>query len=251
VAQGHMLEAQQRVQALKQLLESVPPTITSSAMGEQFHAADTVEAHLDELRAKRAQMASTYNPGSAVFQQLDAQIATLSSAAKARTGEAKSRSATQPNTVYQNIRTDYLRSSAEATSAKQPVDVLTQQLAQINAHLNDLEGQRNQYDDLTRAVQIQNDTYRTLAIRFETARVEANRNAQKISAAVVIASPIVAQTPSRPRRKLVALATILAALVCGCAAVLAIEGFDDRFHSPRDVTRTLRLPVLATFAQDT
>jgi uncharacterized protein involved in exopolysaccharide biosynthesis len=251
VAQGHMLEAQQREQALKQLLDSVPPTITSSAMGEQFHAADTVEAHLDELRAKRAQMASTYNPASAVFQQLDAQIATLSAAAKARTGEAKSRSATQPNMVYQNIKTDYLRSSAEATSAKQPVDVLTQQLAQINAHLNDLEDQRNQYDDLTRAVQIQNDTYRTLAIRFETARVEANRNAQKISAAVVIASPIVAQTPSRPRRKLVALATILAALVCGCAAVLAVEGFDDRFHSPRDVTRTLRLPVLATFAQDT
>ena len=42
-----------------------------------------------------------------------------------------------------------------------------------------LEAQRNQYDDLTRAVQIQNDTYRTMAIRYETARVEANRNARE------------------------------------------------------------------------
>ena len=72
---------------------------------------------------------------------------------------------------------------------------------------------RNQYDDLTSAVQIQNDTYKTLAIRYETARVEANRNAQKISAAVVIAAPTVGQQPARPRRKLVALATMLAALV--------------------------------------
>jgi uncharacterized protein involved in exopolysaccharide biosynthesis len=251
VAQGRVLEAEQREQALKELLDSVPANVTSSAMGEQYHAADDAEARLDELRAKRSQMASTYLPGSAVFHQLDAQIASLSNAAHARTGEARSRSASQPNVVYQNIKTDYLRAAAEATSARQPADVLSQQLAQINAHLADLETAQNQYDDLTRAVQIQSDTYKTLAIRYETARVEANRNAQKISAAVVIAAPTVAQQPARPRRKLVALATLIAALMLGCASVLAVEGFDDRFHGPRDVTRILRLPVLATFAQDT
>lgn len=64
-----------------------------------------------------------------------------------------------------------MRAAAEATSARQPRDVLTQQLAQINAHIDDLEAQQNQYDDLTRTVQIQNDTYKTLAIRYETARV--------------------------------------------------------------------------------
>ncbi len=251
VAQGHALEADQREQALKELLATVPATSTSSAIGEQYHAADSAEAELDQLRAKRSQMATTYRSGSAVFNQIDAQIAALSSAAKARSGEARGRSSTQPNLVYQSIKTDYLRAAAEATSARQPVDVLTQQLAQINAHLADLETERNQYDDLTRAVQIQNDTYKTLAIRYETARVEANRNAQKISAAVVIAAPTVAQQPARPRRKLVALATMLAAFIVACACVLAIEGFDDRFRTPRDVTRVLRLPVLATFAQDT
>ena len=29
-----------------------------------------------------------------------------------------------------------------------------------------------------------------------------------------------------------------------------VEAFDDRFHTPRDVTRALRLPVLATFTGD-
>ncbi len=251
VAQGHALEADQREQALKELLATVPPTSTSSAMGEQYHAADSAESELDQLRAKRQQMATTYRAGSAVFNQIDAQIASLSAASRSRAGEARSRSATQPNVVYQSIKTDYLRASAEATSAHQPVDVLTQPLAQINARLNELENERNQYDDLVRAVQIQNDTSRTLAIRYETARVEANRNAQKISAAVMIAAPQVAQQPARPRRKIVALATMLAALILGTAAVLAIEGFDDRFYGPRDVTRILRVPVWATFTQDT
>jgi uncharacterized protein involved in exopolysaccharide biosynthesis len=195
-------------------------------------------------------MASTYRPGSAVFNQLDAQIAALSSAAKTRTGEARSRSASQPSPVYESIKTDYLRASAEATSAQQPEQVLTQQLAQINGRITDLEAQRNQYDDLTRAVGIQNDTYRTLAIRYETSRVEANRNAQKISAATVVSAPLVPDLPARPRRKLLALATMVAALLLGAGSVLAIEGFDDRFRTPRDVTRILRVPVLATFAPD-
>ena len=116
--------------------------------------------------------------------------------------------------------------------------------------MKDLEAQRNEYDDLTRAVQIQNDTYRTLAIRYETARVEANRNAQKISAAVVISAPVVAHQPARPRRKLVALATAVAAVVAGIGSVLAMESFDDRLRTPHDVKRMLNLPVLATFVRD-
>jgi capsular polysaccharide biosynthesis protein len=89
-----------------------------------------------------------------------------------------------------------------------------------------------------------------MAIRYETARVEANRNAQKISAAVVIAAPTVPHVPARPRRKLVALATVVVALIAGIGSVLAVEGFDDRFRTPRDVTRILGVPVLATFARD-
>jgi uncharacterized protein involved in exopolysaccharide biosynthesis len=249
-AHGRVLEAQQRQDALKELLSTVPANVSSSALGEQYRAADDAESRLDVLRAKRQEMASTYRPGSAVFNQLDAQIAALSSAAKTRTGEARSRSASQPSPVYESIKTDYLRASAEATSAQQPEQVLTQQLAQINGRITDLEAQRNQYDDLTRAVGIQNDTYRTLAIRYETSRVEANRNAQKISAATVVSAPMVPDLPARPRRKLVALATMLAALLLSVGSVLAIEGFDDRFRTPRDVTRILRVPVLATFAPD-
>ena len=249
-ARGRVLEAEQREAALKQLLDSVPANVTSSAPGEQYRAADEAETRLDQLRAKRHELASTYLPGSEVFKQLDAQIGSLTAAVRTRTGEARGRMAYQPNPVNQAIKTDYLRAAAEATSAREPQQILTQQLAQINARMEDLETQRNQYDDLARAVQIQNDTYRTMAIRFETARVEANRNAQKISAAVVIAAPAVAHEPARPRRKLVALSTVVMALMVGIGSVLAVEGFDDRFRTPRDVTRVLGVPVLATFARD-
>jgi uncharacterized protein involved in exopolysaccharide biosynthesis len=249
IAQARVLEVQQQQDALKQLLGTVATNVSGSALGDQYTAADAVEGQLDQLRAKREQMASTYRSDSPVFRQLDTQIGSLERAAKMRTAQARTRSASQPSPVYESIKTDYLRASAEAISARQPEQVLTQQLSQVNDRIAELEGQQNQYDDLTRTVQIQSDTYRALAIRYQTARVEANRNAQKISAATVISAPMVPQEPARPRRKLVALATLVAAFLAAAGSVLAIEGFDDRFRSPRDVTRILRLPVLATFAR--
>jgi uncharacterized protein involved in exopolysaccharide biosynthesis len=196
-------------------------------------------------------MASTYRPGSPVFKQLDASIGSLESAAAARNHDARTRGMTQTNLVYENIKTDLLRASAEAQSARQPAQLLATQLAQINQSLADLEKQSNQYDDLQRSVSIQDAAYRSMAIRLEEARAEANRNAEKISAAAVIAVPVVPEMPARPRRKLVAFATVLTALVLACGAVLGAEAFDDRLRSPRDVTQVLRVPVLATFAEDT
>jgi len=67
---------------------------------------------------------------------------------------------------------------------------------------------------------------------------------------VLISSPIVPTEPARPRKQLVALGALLAALIVASGTVLAFEAFDDRFQTPADVTRILRVPVLATFAAD-
>ncbi len=63
VAQGRVLEAENRQKALKELLDTRAANSTSSAMGEQYHAADSAESQLDQLRAKRSQMASSYRRG--------------------------------------------------------------------------------------------------------------------------------------------------------------------------------------------
>jgi uncharacterized protein involved in exopolysaccharide biosynthesis len=249
-ANGVVQEAQQKEAAYKDLLASVPPLLTTSAAGETYRGVDDVDGQLATLKAKRDQMAATYRPGSPVFQSIDASIASLQSAAKRSSADARSRSATQPNLVYENIRTDLMRATAQAQGAVKPAQLLSNQLDQINQRLADLDAKRTENDDLQRTVRIQDDTYRTLAIRAEESRVEANRNAEKISAAAVIAAPSIPQEPARPRRKLIALGTVLAGLILACGAVLGAEAFDDRLRSPNDVAHILRLPVLATFGKD-
>jgi len=249
-AQGRVAEAEQKEAALTELLSAVPPLIKTTAQGETYRAVDELQGQLAKLHAKRDQMATTYRPGSPVFQQLDAEIKSLESASHASRADARSRDSTHPNMVYENIKTDLLRASAEAKGAREPAQMLAKQLDTINQRLAELDGQRTKYDDLQRAVRIQDDTYRTLAIRYEESNVEANRNAEKISAAAVIAAPSVPEVPARPRRKMVALGTMLAGFLLACAAVMGAEAFDDRLRSPHEVAQILRLPVLATFGRD-
>ncbi|MBV9249585.1 MAG: hypothetical protein JO227_10135 [Acetobacteraceae bacterium] len=250
VAKGRVAEAEQKEAALKELLSAVPPMLTTTAQGETYRGVDEVAGQIATLKAKRDQMAASYAPGSPVFRQLDASIASLENAARRSSADARSRASTMPNLVYENIKTDLLRASAEAKGAKEPADLLSRQLADINQRLTDLNAVRTRYEDLQRAVRIQDDTYRTLAIRYEGSRVEANRNAEKISAAAVIAAPSLPEQPARPRRKLVAFGTLLAGFILACGAVIGAEAFDDRVRTPHEVAQVLRLPVLATFERD-
>ena len=139
----------------------MPATVTTSAVGEQFRGVDEVQSQIATLKAKRDQMASTYQPGSPVFRQLDASISSLQSAAAARQSDSRSRGMTQVNLVYENIKTDLLRASAEAQSARQPAQLLATQLDQINQRLEIWKSRATRYDDLQRAVSIQDAAYRT------------------------------------------------------------------------------------------
>jgi uncharacterized protein involved in exopolysaccharide biosynthesis len=247
---GLVQEAEQKEAAYKELLASVPPLLSTTANGETYRGIDDVQGQLATLKAKRDQMAATYRPGSPIFSSINASIASLEASAKSSSAAARARFSTEPNLVYENIRTDLMRATAEAKGAREPAQILATQLDQINQRLADLDAKRTQDNDLQRNVRIMDDTYRTLAIRAEESSVEANRNAQKISAAAVIAAPSLPDLPARPRRKLIALGTILAGLILASGAVLGSEAFDDRIRSPHDVAQILRLPVLATFGTD-
>lgn len=248
-AEAVLLQAQQRQDALTRQLKAIPPAANgtvSAAAGDP--AADSLETRLSELRDERSRQARTHRPASHVLRELDAQIRLLSRAVNAR--GAASHGAYGADQTDQNIRTELLRATEQVSTAAAPVQALQAQLKQINDGLSGLQWQKNQSDNLTQATQIQSEAFRSLALRYDAARVEANRNAQRISAAALVSAPMVPTEPAFPRRHLVALGALLAALIVASGTILAVEAIDDRFQTPADVTRILRLPVLATFGGD-
>ena len=248
--QAHVALAEKRQTALATLLAKVPANVSSQAGSEKYRGVDDTQAKLADLQSKQQQMLSTFQPNSRILGQLQAGIASLQSAQHHAQADARGRDATQPNVVYQNIQTDYLRAAADADSAREPIAILRQQLAATDQRLATLEHSRNSLDALTRRSQIAEDAYKALAERYEEARVGSNRNAEKISSTAVIAVPSMPDLPARPRKKIIVAGSLLAGLILGFGLALLLEALDDRIYAPREALGTLRLPVLATFGKE-
>jgi uncharacterized protein involved in exopolysaccharide biosynthesis len=248
-AKANLAQAQQRQLQLQQLMRRVPEKLPDSASGEKYRALDDARTRLADLRTKQSQMLATYAPNSPAMASLNAGIATAEAEVAARNGELNNRNTTTPNTVYQTLQTDYLRTNAEAESNAQPVRILTDEIASIDQRLSDLQKNRGTFNDLVREQQIAEETYRTLSLQYADARVKGNLNDQRISPAVVISAPTLPYKTARPRNLVTLLACLFGGTLLAAAAALLREATDDRFTTAEQVTFFLDIPVLASLEQ--
>ncbi|MDR3437269.1 hypothetical protein [Telmatospirillum sp.] len=248
-AKANLAQAQQRQKELQQLMRQVPDKLPDSASSEKYRALDDARSRLADLLTKQSQMATTYAPGSPAMASLKAGITTAEAEVAARTAELNHRSTTVPNTVYQTMQTDYLRTSADAESNSQPVKVLTEQINAVDRRLGDLQKNRGTFNDLSREHQIAEETYRTLSIQFADAQVKGNLNDQRISPAVVISEPTQPYKAARPRKLITLLACFFGGTILAAGCALLREALDDRFTTAEQVAFLLDLPVLASFEQ--
>ncbi|MDB5396472.1 MAG: hypothetical protein JWM91_3978 [Rhodospirillales bacterium] len=246
-ADANLQQAQHRQNDIDRLIKNVPATLPESAGGEKYRSVDDAESRLADLHAKQSQMLATYSPSSPAMASLNAAIGTAEADLKKRRAELNSRSASNANSVYQTLQTDYLRTSADAQSNTEPVRILTEQLNTIDHRLSDLRRNRGNYNDLVREQQIAEDTYRSLSTQYEDARVKDSLNRQRISPATLISQPTFPYKTARPRKLITMLACVFGGAILAIGTALALEGRNDRFTTAEQVAFLLDVPVLASF----
>lgn len=246
-AEASLQQAQHRQMDIEGLIKRVPETSPESAGGEKYRSVDDAESRLADLRAKQSQMLATYSPNSPAMASLNAAIGTAEADLKARRSEVNGRSASNPNSVYQTLQTDYLRTTADAKSNAEPVRVLTEQLNAIDKRLTDLRQNRGTFNDLSREQQIAEDTYKSLSTQYEDARVKDSLNRQSISPATLISQPTLPYKTARPRKLITVLACLFGGAILAVGTALFLEGKDDRFTTAEQVALMLDVPVLASF----
>jgi uncharacterized protein involved in exopolysaccharide biosynthesis len=246
-ADANLQQAQHRQNDIDRLIKNVPATLPESAGGEKYRSVDDAESRLADLHAKQSQMLATYSPSSPAMASLNAAIGTAEADLKKRRAELNSRSASNANSVYQTLQTDYLRTSADAQSNAEPVRILTEQLNTIDHRLSDLRRNRGNYNDLVREQQIAEETYRSLSTQYEDARVKDSLNRQRISPATLISQPTFPYKTARPRKLITMLACVFGGAILAIGTALVLEGRNDRFTTAEQVAFLLDVPVLASF----
>ncbi|KPF84705.1 hypothetical protein IP70_14195 [alpha proteobacterium AAP38] len=246
-ARATLAQAQERKRGLEKLMTKVPEKLPETASGEKYRALDEAQSRLLELRMKRSQMLATYNPDGPAMAALKAGIATAEKEVANRRADLEKRSTNAPNSVYQTLQTDYLRTSADVESNAQPVQVLTGQIATLDERLAELRRNRGRFNDLVREYQIAEEAYRSLSMQHANARVKGNLNSERISPAAVLSEPTQPYRTVRPRGLATMIACLIGGAILATIAVLLREARDDRFTTAEQVVFLLDLPVLASF----
>lgn len=200
---------------LTQLLKEKSEVATIS-----FKSVTEAQTRLSELQAKETELLSTYHANSPVVEQIRESIALAKRQLRERQNEM----------------------NASSSGA------LSLQVGNIDARINELESQRKHYNDLLRQVQIDEENYKIYQTRFEEARINETLNQEKITRITVVDEPIMPSKPVRPRKKLIFAMCLLAAMLCGLGVALAFETLDERFSTPEQLSRALKIPVLASFS---
>ena len=246
-AEASLELARAKQKDLDQLIKQVPKSQAEPAGGEKYRSIDDAESKLADLRTKQSQMLATYSPSSPALAALNASIARAQADVNERRAEVNGRNSSSPNTVYQTLQTDYLRTQADADSNAEPVKILTGQLQEIDQRLKDLQQNRGEYNNLVREQQIAEETYHTLSTQYEDARVKDNLNQQNISPASIISQPTLPFKSARPRKAITLAASLFAATILAVAIALFLEARNDRFVTAEQVALIMDLPVLASF----
>lgn len=189
-----------------------------------FEAVIDAQKTLSELQAQEAKMGATYRDSSPAFLRLRKSIA-----------EAKEQ---------------LLNRQKELDSAQSPESGLSQQIQTIDRRIAYLESKQGTYKELEQQVDVDTESYKNYLLHTEGTRVTESLNQENITRISIVDEPTVPSKPERPRKKIVLFITLLAALMVAAGVSISLEVLDDTFSTAKQLARTLKEPVLATFNED-
>jgi len=236
-------EVTAKLAAIQKLSPKIPETIQLFADTDRSQHLQLLTAELAQLQIKRQEMATRYQPGASVFQEMDRNIASIQS----QLGQGGSRDTgvihAGRNPVAQDLQTQQLALQGQLAGLKARQVELDASAASIADRLKEFNLSAQEYHDLVRDRDVLDQTYRSL--------VRSNEDAQIADAAERgrAANIRVVQPPERPPvgrnlASVLAIAGVAVGIVAAIAALAVSNALRQVFVSVRDVAVTLELPVL-------
>jgi uncharacterized protein involved in exopolysaccharide biosynthesis len=244
-AASQTAQNQARVSVLTSQLALLRPTISGGSDTDVDQRLTPLRTTLDAVRAKRAEAQANYTTESAVIGVLDSQVQQREAElAAGRRDRGASASHTVLNTVYQGAQSDLIKARADLTAAQAREAVDRQQLVSIGAQIQELQLAHRRLEDLERQRDVFDDNYRAT-----TKIVEARQNSEQVEARK-LPSVRLAQTPDFPLKpkptRLIILILGLFASVAGAIGIPVLINLSRRSFILREsLERDLALPVLA------
>jgi capsular exopolysaccharide synthesis family protein len=178
---------------------------------------------LATLAAQQQSLSARYLPGHQKMADINAQV-----------DNARRRLIAERTTVLENIRNEY---NALVTQERS----FSQQLAEQQAKVNDLDKKGGSYNILRRKADSERTVYQTLLQQQKELAVVANSRANNVQ---VMDKAEVPGTPILPNPRKDWITALIAGITVAMGLAFGIEYLDDTVKTPEDITHRLKLPLL-------
>jgi uncharacterized protein involved in exopolysaccharide biosynthesis len=241
-------ETTAKLAAIQKLGAKVPGTIQLSADTDRSQRLQLLTGELTQLQIKRREMATRYQPGASVFQEVDRNIASIQS----QIGDGGTRDTgvvhAGRNPIAQDLQTQELSLQSQLAGLKARAAELDATAGSIADRLKEFNQSAQEYRDLVRDRDLLDQTYRSLVRSNEDAQI-ADSAERSRAANIRVVQPPERPPVGRTLATVLALSGVAVGIVAAIAALAVYNALRQVFVSARDVSVTLELPVLVGVAR--
>ena len=240
-------EAQGRYLKIEDMLKSMPAQIKLSDENDRWKAVDDARQRVTDMLSRQKQLGDNYRADSQNMKTLNDQIAFAQQQLASVSTESAARIRTGANPVRQQAEVDLMVAASDQDGATASRVSYEAELVRTQQKLEKLEADSQHLNTLELQQQVDEENFRNYLQAVSDARVTDDLNRQRISSIVVVQTPTIPVTPSRPRIKLILAAGFLLGLAGAITVMLLAEMTDEAFSTADQIETLLGLPVLGTF----
>lgn len=245
-AEANLRETRQRIQTLQEQRNAEAPRIaTQERVIPNQYSVERLNTLMTELRNKRTELLTKFQPGDRMVKQVDQQMADTQKALDRAEKLNSTEEATDVNPLRQTIDTELARAEATANGLNGRIAALTQQTGQYRDELGNLEGMLPDEQELLREIKAAEDNYVLYSKKREEARILEAMDKSKIANIAVAEPPRVPVLPE-PRLSGGLLGGYLLAIALIHAGALFVGQSRRTVCTPWELESFAGTPVLAT-----
>ncbi|SDW59669.1 XrtA system polysaccharide chain length determinant [Marinobacter mobilis] len=231
-----------RVQSLAQQLNEISPTIRREQTADEY--ADRIASLEEQLDSLRLRYLDTY-PDIVILREQIAELRRQRTRAMADGGAGTVISDDVDNPLYQELRTSLARARTEIETIDTRISSLQRLMVQQTARMERIQGNKAEYAELTRDMQVNRQIYDDLLKRRERARVSMHLDIEGQGLKFRINEAAQYPTsPSGPKFSMFAMAGLVLGILAPFGSVAGLLQIDPRVRAKEQLDEEIGLPVL-------
>jgi uncharacterized protein involved in exopolysaccharide biosynthesis len=244
------VETENRINQINKQLNSTPPKIQQ---GETTNLnpmlINTLEERLVTLELKEKELLTKYTDSNYLVRQVKDELKLVRQKLREHEGKRYDTASFGPNPTYTALKDSLNQNQAELEAVNGKIETQTAHLAEYTKRLDKLNQVEYKFDGLNNQLEVDKKNYHLYLTKYEEDRISNEMDTKNLANVSVVKPAQTPLKPEGPKKILIVVAALFAAVFGSIGLTLCLELLSDRLERPEDIENFLQTPVLASISE--